>query len=382
MVEKTERALSLTPLAQVKSRKQEFLDAECVVPMGTLTLFAGRGGEGKTTLALDYAARVTTGTLVGDYRGRPRQVLIISHEDDPGTQLKPKLIAAGCDINNVHLVSVRVTWADGVTAKDVPSLLHDLNVIREAVELTDPVLVIFDPLTSSVEGDGNKVADVRRSLQPLMGLLHEYNLACIGIAHVNKGAGTNAGDRLSGSHAYRDAARSLLLFATDQDSGERICTQDKSSYAANGTGSFKFRLVSVDVPTDDGRSTTVARVEHLGSSTVSVSDIWARDRDPEESGRRGAKEWLLERVVSEGGSALQRDIVAAGKAEGYGERMLQVARARLGLQVTGGGPGNPYRWTLPQADAKDEMDAIDAEHDESVTGIATIATNNGNEVPL
>lgn len=382
MVEKSERTLILTPLATVKSRKQEFLDAECVVPMGTLTLFAGRGGEGKTTLALDYAARITQGTLEGDYRGRPRRVLIISHEDDPGTQLKPKLIAAGCDLENVFLVSVQVTWNDGVTAKDIPSLLHDLNVIRQAVEETDPVLIVFDPLTSSIEGDGNKVGDVRRSLQPLMGLLHEYNLACIGIAHVNKGAGSNAGDRVSGSHAYRDAARSLLLFATDQDSGERICTQNKSSYSPNGTGSFKFRLVSTEVMTDDGRNTTVARVEHLGSSTVSVDDLWARERDPEESGRRGAKEWLLEHVESVGGSALQRDIVAAGKAEGYGIRMLQVACSRLGLQVTGGGPGNPYRWTLPQADTKDEMDAIDAELDESVTSIATIATNTGNEVPL
>lgn len=280
MVEKTERTLSLTPLATVKTRKQEFLDSECVVPMGTLTLFAGRGGEGKTTLALDYAARVTTGKLKGDYYGHPRQVLVISHEDDPGTQLKPKLQAAGCNVENVSLVSVRVRWADGVTAKDVPSLIQDLAVIREAIETTDALLVLFDPITSSIEGDGNKVGDVRRSLQPLMALLHEYNLACIGIAHVNKGAGSNAGDRLSGSHAYRDAARSLLLFATDQDSGDRICTQDKSSYAPNGTGSFKFRLVSVDVPTDDGRTTTVARVEHLGSSEVSVSDIWARDRDP------------------------------------------------------------------------------------------------------
>ena len=381
MAEKSERTLILTPLETVKTRKQEFLDSECVVPMGTLTLFAGRGGEGKTALTLDYAARVSTGKLPGDYFGRPRMVLVISHEDDLETQLKPKLQAAGARVENIRRVAIRVKWGDGIKSEDVPSLLKDLAIIREAIEETDAALIIFDPLISSIEGDGNKLQDVRRSLQPLLGLLHETKIACIGIAHLNKGSGTNAGDRMGGSAGFRDVCRSLLLFATDQDSGERICTQDKSSYAANGTGSFKFRLVSKDVPTDDGRSTSVAVVEHLGVSTMSVSECWAQEREQHTTGRPSAQTWLRDYLEGVGGSALQQEIVAAGEPEGYQVRVLQVAQQRLGLKRTGGGPGNPSRWSLPESQAKDAIHALPAEGIESAS-IAPIASNEGSGVPL
>lgn len=381
MAEKTERTLILTPLETVKTRKQEFLDSECVVPMGTLTLFAGKGGEGKTALILDYVARVSTGKLPGDYFGRPRMVLIVSHEDDLETQLVPKLQAAGARLENIRQVSIGVKLEDGIKSKNAPSLLKDLAVIRQAIEETDAALIIFDPLITSIGGDGNKLLDVRRALDPLLGLLQETQIACIGVAHLNKGSGNNAGDRMGGSAGFRDICRSLLLFATDQDSGDRICTQDKSSYAANGTGSFKFRLVSKDVPTDDGRSTSVAVVEHLGSSTMSVSECWAQEREQHTTGRPSAQTWLQDYLEGVGGSALQKEIVAAGGPEGYGVRVLQVARERLGLKITGGGPGNPSRWSLPELPAKDALDALPAEgiKDAPIAPIAPIA-NDG--VPL
>jgi len=264
---------------------------------------------------------------------------------------------------------------DGIKSKNAPSLLKDLAIIRQAIEDTDAALIIFDPLITSIGGDGNKLQDVRRALDPLLGLLHETQIACIGVAHLNKGSGNNAGDRMGGSAGFRDICRSLLLFATDQDSGDRICTQDKSSYAANGTGSFKFRLVSKDVPTDDGRSTSVAVVEHLGSSTKSVSECWAEEREQHTTGRPSAQTWLRDYLEGVGGSALQREIVAAGEPEGYQVRVLQVARERLGLKRTGGGPGNPSRWSLPEIPAKDALPAEGIE-DASIASIA----NDG--VPL
>jgi hypothetical protein len=366
----------------VKTRKQEFLDSECVIPMATLTMFAGRGGEGKTALTLDYAARVTTGTLQGDYFGRPRMVLIISHEDDLETQLVPKLQAAGARISNVRQIGVQIKWGDGFKSKDVPLILKDLTLIREAIEDTNAALVVFDPIISSIEGDGNKLQDVRRTLGPLMGLLQETGIACIGIAHLNKGSGINAGDRMGGSAGFRDVCRSLLLFATDPDSGDRICTQDKSSYAPNGTGSFKFRLDSKEVPTDDGKSTNVSVVKHLGSSTVSVSDVWAQEREQHTTGRRSARAWLEEHLESVGGSALQQEIVAAGSAEGYGVRVLQTASQGLGIVKSGGGPGNPSVWSLPDSHAKDAKDALPAEGSQGIAPIAPIAPIQNDEGPL
>jgi hypothetical protein len=349
--------------------------------MGAVTIFAGRGGEGKTTLALDYVARVTTGQLNGDYLGKPRNVLIISSEDDLSTQLKPKLIAAGCITERVSHVQIESAWADGTTSKDSPSLLKHLPAIREAIEYAHPLLIVFDPLMSSMEGDANRPSDVRRSLQPLMGLLHEYNLACIAIAHVNKGAGTVAGDRLSGAHSLRDVCRSLLLFAHNKETDERICTQDKSSYSPNGTDSFKFKLVTVTVPTDDGRDTTVAKVELLGPSNESVSDIWAMDRDPDGANNKGAKGWLREYLEDAGGPVLQSAIKAAGLAAGYAERTLQAASTQLPIVKTGGGRNGPMWWSLQ---SKDASPASPASHADPL-GLAPNAPNapkTENELPL
>lgn len=381
VVEQPKWKLLLTPLDTVRTSKQEFLDENCVVPMGAVTIFAGRGGEGKTTLALDYVARVTTGKLKGDYLGKPRNVLIISSEDDLSTQLKPKLIAAGFTDGRVAHVQIEWSWADGTTSKDVPSLLKHLPAIREAIEQTDPLLIVFDPLMSSMEGDANRPSDVRRSLQPLMGLLHEYNLACIAIAHVNKGTGTVAGDRLSGSHTFRDVARSLLLFAHDKEADERICTQDKSSYSPNGTDSFKFKLVTVTVPTDDGRDTTVAKVELLGPSTQSVSDIWAMDRDPDAAANQGAKGWLREYLEAAGGPVLQSEIVAAGDSYGYALRTLQEAARRLKVVRTGGGHNGPVSWSLPVTDASHASHASHADP-LGLAPNAPNAPNTENELPL
>lgn len=378
MADKPERRVSLTYLDQVKTRRQNFLDNRGILPVGTLAIFAGRGGEGKTTLALDYVARVTTGTLDGDLKGKPRNVLIVSHEDDPETQLGPRLIAAGASRGNVIFFRVSTTYGD-VDVMDVPSLVGDQELFQKAIDETNPVLIVLDPLSSSIDGDPNKLQDVRRSLQPLTALLHKNNLACIGIAHQNKGAGGFAGDRVSGSHAFRDVARSLVLFATDKTTGDRVYTVDKSSYGNVAGTSYGFRLVSVSVPVDEGGETSVARVEHLGASSVSVEDIWSRDREPGESGNRGAITWVRDYLEAAGGKARQTEIVAAGKLAGYQERTLQAAFAKLEGRTSGGGAAGPKWWHL---DAIPAIPAIPGEPLEGTAPIAPIASNDGNEGPL
>ena len=381
MADKPERRVSLTYLDQVKTRRQNFLDDRGILPVGTLAIFAGRGGEGKTTLALDYVARVTTGTLDGDLKGEPRNVLIVSHEDDPETQLAPRLIAAGASRGNVIFFRVSTTYGD-VDVMDVPSLVGDQELFQKAIDETNPVLIVLDPLSSSIDGDPNKLQDVRRSLQPLTGLLHKNNVACIGIAHQNKGAGGFAGDRVSGSHAFRDVARSLVLFATDKTTGDRVFTVDKSSYGNVAGTSYGFRLVSVSVPVDEGGETSVARVEHLGASSVSVEDIWSRDREPGESGRRDASSWLREYLEAADGKAQRNEVVDAGGLAGYSDRTLQAALVKIGGRATGGGKAGPKWWNLDEAPAIPAIHAIHGEPLEGTAPIAPIAPNNGNEGPL
>jgi hypothetical protein len=377
MAEKPDRKLVVTYGDQVKTRRQTYLDDRGILPVGTLTIFAGRGGEGKTTLALDYAARVTTGDLEGDLKGKPRIVLVVSHEDDLETQLAPRLMAAGAQLGNVAFIRVSTTYG-GLEVLEVPSIVGDQALLQQAIDENEPALIVIDPLTSSIDGDTNKVHDVRRSLSPLTAILQKNNLACIGIAHQNKGAGGYAGDRVSGSHAFRDVARSLLLFATDSETGDRVFTVDKSSYG-NVTGtSYGFRLVSVSVPVDEGGETLVARIEHLGASNMSVSDLWARDREPADSGRTDTKAWLEDYLESVGGSALANDVTAAGTLAGISERTLQDAAKRLGVSKSRDGKNGPFRWTLRAVPA---VPAVPADGIGVAPTAPTAGTEN-NEGPL
>lgn len=381
MADKAERKVSLTPLDLVRTRRQNFLDDRGLLPTGTLTIFAGRGGEGKTTYALDYVARVSKGTLDGDLKGKPRNVLIVSHEDDAETQLGPRLIAAGAARGNVYFFKVRETYG-GISVMDVPSIVGDLALFQEAIDTTEPALIVLDPLSSSIDGDPNSVKDVRRSLGPLAGLLQKNDLTCIGIHHLNKSSGGYAGNLLTGSHSFRDVARSVLLFASDKETKDRVLTVDKSSYGTVAGSSYGFRLVSVAVPVDDGGETSVARVEHLGESSVSVMDLMARERDPGESGqsgRRDATTWLREYLEDADSKARQTDIVAAGAIAGYGETTLQRANRNLGLRRSGGGKGGPVWWHLDPIPA---IPAIPADPNRGIEPIAPIAPIDGNEDPL
>jgi hypothetical protein len=338
----SKRTLLLTPMSLVESRKQEFLDDDRLIPIGAPTMFVGKGGEGKSSLALDFVARISNGTLEGRYLGLPRNVVLITHEDDPATQLKPRLVAAKANLDCVHMVKVSHE-SEGMVAHDVPSLTRDMALIQEAVEVTAAALVVVDPLSSTIDGNLDKVQDVRRALNPLAQLAQEHNLAMICIAHTRKGQSTMS-DATSGSHAFRDVARSLLMFARDNETGNRIVTVDKASYSRNQDHSFAFALDSVEVPTDDGSSTDVARVRMLGRSELSVSDIWQRDYgDSKNTSEAGA--WLRDHLFEAGGSAPSAAVMSAGQEAGFSKSTLQRARRSIADTARDGFQGTSV-WTL------------------------------------
>jgi hypothetical protein len=95
--------------------------------------------------------------------------------------------------------------------------------------------------------------------------------------HFGKGAG-NASDKVSGSHAFRDIARSVLLLAVDDETNERILTVDKSNYSQNAP-SLAFEVASATVMTDEGENAVVGRAHLIGESQLTVHEIVRRGND-------------------------------------------------------------------------------------------------------
>lgn len=322
------RELLLTPASQIETKRQRWLWRDRI-PLGTCTGFAGRGGEGKSTFALYLTALANRGHLEGDLKGRKIPALIISHEDDWSTVMNPRLQGAGADLDHVYKLSIQ-TVVDETTLETVPALPLDLQLIRQAVTETGARLIIVDPLTATIGGDLHKLADVRRAIDPLTALAQELDIAVIAILHFNKGQG-NASDKVAGSHAFRDAFRSLLLFATDDESGERIVTVDKSNYSQEKGESFAFNLVSQTVHTDDGEQTDVGVVQFLGATDKNVSEIINRQHgeDGDDDDRHAAQQFLLDYLKGKAGyEANAAEAIKAGRAAGFNETEMKNARKR------------------------------------------------------
>lgn len=338
------RSLLLTPASQIPTRRQSWL-WENRIPLGTTTIFAGRGGEGKSTFALYLAALVNKGELSGDLTRKPSPVLIISHEDDWSTVMNPRLIGAGANLDAVYRLSVEMT-VDEITSETVPAFPIDVQLIRDAVAETGARMILIDPITSTIGGDLHKVTDVRRALDPLNALAQELEISIIGIMHFNKGSG-NASDKLSGSHGFRDAVRSVLLFATDEETEQRVVTIDKSNYSEERGSSFAFNLVSTPVYTDDGACSDVGAVQYLGDTDVTVNDIINRTAAGDEPEGDDAESWLTSFLTDNGGSAPAKQIMASSLKDGFSKATIQRVGKRLCDKSSSGFQGS-WTWTLKQ----------------------------------
>lgn len=342
----------------IRMERPRFLD-DPLIPLGVLTLIAGRAGVSKSTLSISRAAMATRGTLEGDYHRRPCTVAFSGIEDSLSMQ-KARLMAADADMDR----TLFLTMMDTTQGSSVPtgmSLPDDLPEIRELLATHDVRMWVIDPITSCLNGDTNKRDDVRRALDPLAALAGELDIAIVGILHFNKGGGY-ASDKISGSHAFRDTVRSLILVARDDADGSVIATLDKSSYTmAQGT-SYSYGLMSVDVTDDQGETMSVPKVTGFMPTDRSVNEVINRNvaqASPAEDGAHAERgeviEWLTDYLRD--GPASFKDIAQAASDEGYSKKQLAHARERASdpwvasiKDATYTGKGQRRVWALADHD--------------------------------
>ena len=199
-------ALQTRRAADVQSREVVWV-WEQWLPAGMLGLFAGYGGSGKSTIALQIAAQCSAGGHLPDGKPAPLlNTLIFAAEDSPEHTITPRLMTLGADLGRIHIV-------DGIpSATSDPSwvqLRAHVAMIEQTVHDLDIGLVIIDPVSSYI-GDANsdKESDVRAALTPLVKMAERTGAAVLMIRHVSKsGDGTRAASRILGSTAWHDIPR-------------------------------------------------------------------------------------------------------------------------------------------------------------------------------
>lgn len=309
------------------------------IPLGELTLLAGREGLGKSTVAIDLAAQVTRGELPGEYFGRPRHVVYVASEDSREHTIVPRLIAAGADLDRVSFIDI--ARIDGSMDRLVLPL--DTEGLAEFLNHVGVGLTVLDAATSVLDSrlDGNKDREMRRALEPLAKLAQDTKSSILGIVHLGKAATADTGRAILGSIAWSQVARSVLAVAKDEDQDQLILSRTKGNLGME-PASLACRIAPCDVDTADG-PTNVGRVEWMGETESSAGQFLAGQDVADERAERGeAAQWLCSYLIRNGGTASAADIFKAGAAVGFERHTLK--RAKRTARVESGKSGFDGGW--------------------------------------
>lgn len=296
------------------------------IACGMVTIAAGREGSGKSSFGIWLTSKITRGTLPGSHYGVPRRVYYLATEDSWKHTLVPRLMAAGADLTMVARIEVAVSECATVTL----SLPDDTALLAQAVIDHDVALVVIDPLMSTLGAslDANGSRDVRTALEPLAAMADKTGAAVVGIAHFNKATGADALSRITGSGAFKDVARAVMVFATAGD--ERVFTQPKNSVGRSDLPSLNYEIQQAVVPTATGK-TTAGMFAFTGIADRSVDDMLADERN---RGRRKSPvvaflvDYLAVHADPQTGEVDAADVIAAGEAEGHSRKQIIDARNR------------------------------------------------------
>ena len=304
------------------------------IPRGMLSIFAGIGGVSKSTLSLYMAAQITTGRLFIDESitsRKPGDVIILSAEDIPGKIIIPRLVAMQADIARIFIIKgSKITLPDGTigfVGIDDLSKDGDLRLLDDMIKhCPNPQFVIVDPYTAYMgQADSNDNIKVRSFLRPLSEMAADYNLAILGITHLNKNQDLAAEFRILGSVGQQNAARMVWLVATDPDDFDRrYFVWLKGNLAPKHHG-LAYRLVSVNVSTSDGQITPQPACNFEREPVLLTAQELLAPRKQGSSGRprkqTDASEWL-ESFLSEG-LVDSKIVFEEGQHLGYSQRTLE-----------------------------------------------------------
>jgi hypothetical protein len=306
------------------------------LPLGKLVLLDGDPNIGKSTLTLDWSARVSTESPWPDETVPPvsGNVLLLSAEDGVADTIRPRLDAAGADLDRVHLLN-RVEQRP-------PILPDDLDVIEGEVRSRGVVLVVIDPLSAFLSGrvDAYRDQDVRRALVHLTDLARAADTCVLVLRHLNKSSASNPLYRGGGSIAFVGAARVALLAALDPDDpSRRVVAVNKCNLRA-AAPSLAYRIVS-----DDRHE--CGRVVYEGRTAHSAEDLLRlRGDDAGESAVGSAADDALAQILAYG-PRWAAECVAEMRDAGFTKEQTRRARERIAETHKVGRPGDAeqgWKW--------------------------------------
>jgi putative DNA primase/helicase len=337
------------------------------LPEGKLTLLAGSPGTGKTTLALALAATVSRAGKWPDGTecARAGDVLLWSGEDNPADTIVPRLMAAGADMDRIHIITGR-TDANGEIQPFDPSA--DIPLLSERLaDMGGAAMLIVDPIVSAVSGDAHRVNDVRRNLQALVDMAAGYRCAVLGISHFAKGTkGSSPAERVIGSQAFVALARMVLVVGKDEAAERRILARAKSNIAPDDGG------VSYTLEQTETDGITASRVVWGEMIDGTARDILGEvEQQEEEKGpREEAKDFLAGLLAD--GPVSAKDLKRDADQAGFSWPTIFRASSELKVEKRKLGMKEGWVWALPKISAAEDFTKIST--------LYTVKSSGGREI--
>ena len=290
------------------------------LPFGKISLLVGDSGLGKTTIAVDLAARLTSGRPMplSESEVITGNVLFQSLEDDLADTLLPRCISAGADLTRIESID-----CDGLNIDE------DCEIIEQHIQETNAKLIIFDPLQQYMgkSADMSRITDVRRLLTNLGGIAARNNCVVLVIAHQNKNSGANELHRVFGSVDITATARSVIRISkSESDPETRIISHIKSS-VSRPAAPIAFRI--------EGDSQVVYLGEYDGEGDF--------DEIPDDNTKR-AKAVELILAMLQDGPVEATEIFKACNEAGISTRTVE--RVKKELNIRSGRDGSKHIWIL------------------------------------
>jgi putative DNA primase/helicase len=319
---------------------------------GVLNVLAGRPGAGKSTLALAFAATVTTGGLWPDQTafGDPEYVLFWSGEDPIDDTLIPRFIAAGGERGQIEFISAvragtRKRSFD--PARDMALLERATSRLRGSIGA-----IVLDPVVAAVRSDSHKNAETRLSLQPFHDLCAAVGCAGLGIHHLTKRSeGADPIDRVSGSLAFGALPRAVLLAARDMNDETGLRRALLRGKISNGPdmGGYAYQLEVRELDEHPG----VMAQSVLWGETLegSARDILERLEGKAEVEPMDTKAGTFLRAELADGPQMAGEVIKKGEAQGLSAQALRRAFKKFGGQPQKASFGTGWLWELPKQDA-------------------------------
>lgn len=309
-MENTNTELRLIKMSDVESEEIEWLWYP-FIPYGKLTIVQGDPGDGKTTLVLNIAARLSRGDgFDSDMKvSEPMNVVYQTAEDGLSDTVKPRLEAAQADCERVLVID-----------ESRKSLSMADERIEEALIQTKARLLILDPIQAYLGGgiDINRANETREMTKKLSLLAEKYKCAIVLIGHMNKAAGNKAAYRGMGSIDFFAVARSVLLVGRiEGEPDKRAVVQIKNNLAAFGhPKAFAFA--------DDG-------FKWIGDYDITADDVLG-GLVPKVNKLEQAKQMLCD-LAKETKSVSSKEIFELADYKGISKRTLENAKKELGIRA-------------------------------------------------